>query len=153
MMSKLYLMMRCATEHGKSTWCKENLTDNDKYISRDEIRFNLIKEGEAYFSKEKEVFDTFINEINKNLKLGYNVYADATHLNPASRTKVINRLEERPEEINVIFKKISLETAWDRNENRTGLSYVPEEVIEKMYSGLLEVQDYEDIDHMYIIEN
>lgn len=80
------------------------------------------------------------------------MYADATHLNPASRAKVINKLKYRPDEINVIYKKVSLEMALERNNKRKGIAVVPDEVIKSMYAGFLEPQDYEDIDNVYIIE-
>ena len=80
------------------------------------------------------------------------MYADATHLNPASRAKVINKLKYRPDEINIIYKKVSLEVALERNNKRKGIAVVPDEVIKSMYAGFLEPQDYEDIDNVYIIE-
>lgn len=151
-MSKLFLMMGVPGS-GKTTWCKEHLKNTDKYISRDEIRFNLIKNKKEYFSREKEVFKIFIEEINKNLELGFDVYADATHLDPASREKVLVQLKIIPEEINVIYKKVGLETALKRNRNREGLAFVPEKVIINMFNKLLEPQEYENIDNTYIIED
>ena len=40
---------------GKSTWCKENIkSPMQKYVSRDEIRFSLLKEGEIIPKEENE---------------------------------------------------------------------------------------------------
>ena len=49
---------------GKSTWAKKRLMENGGiWISRDEVRFSMVKEDEDYFSKECEVFDKFIANI------------------------------------------------------------------------------------------
>ena len=54
-MPTLYIM--CGPSGcGKTTWAhnfiKEQHETNDiRYVSRDEIRFSLIKEGEEYFSR------------------------------------------------------------------------------------------------------
>ena len=53
-MKKLYVMCG-GPGSGKSTWIKKNLPTFKGYtkvVSRDEIRFSLVKEGEEYFSKE-----------------------------------------------------------------------------------------------------
>lgn len=73
-------------------------------------------------------------------------------MNPASRAKVINKLRYRPDEINVIYKKVPLEVALERNNKRKGIAVVPDEVIKSMYVGFLEPQNYEDIDNVYTIE-
>lgn len=53
---------------GKSTWVRERLTSNDEWISRDNVRFSIVREDEDYFSHEDDVFDTFINYINQTLE-------------------------------------------------------------------------------------
>ena len=62
MKNKLYVI--CGVPGtGKSTFCKNHLTmfgDNVKYVSRDDIRFSIVKENEEYFSHETEVFNKFI---------------------------------------------------------------------------------------------
>lgn len=44
---------------GKSTWAKANKKEKDIYVSRDEVRFSLLQDGDEYFSKEKEVLKEF----------------------------------------------------------------------------------------------
>lgn len=95
---------------GKTTWAKsQHLSCNDKcaYISRDEIRFRFTAEDEAYFSRETEVYDEFISEIQQAIdnKDIVNVLVDATHLNEKSRMKTINRLSFVPQDvaINAVF--------------------------------------------------
>ena len=53
---------------GKSTWIREHMTPHSEWISRDKVRFSIVKEDEEYFSHEDEVFDTFIAYINQTLE-------------------------------------------------------------------------------------
>ena len=50
-MGKLFILMG-APGSGKSTWVKNHMTLNDSYISRDDVRFSMVPEGDEYFSKE-----------------------------------------------------------------------------------------------------
>ena len=136
-MAILYIMMG-APGSGKSTFIKNYIDYKiERYVSRDEIRFSMVKEDEDYFSKENEVFKKFTSEINNALNLGINVYADATHLNTASRNKLINAIKEKPSSIEVIFINTSLNKCLEQNENRKGTrSYVPREVIKRMYLSI-----------------
>lgn len=140
-MSKLIMPMG-APGAGKTTWCKHYLkTHEAEYISRDDIRFSIVKENEEYFSKENEVFTKFVNIINSSLKAGKDVVADATHLNPRSRTKLFSHLNIDPTktEIIAVVMRTPLEVCLDRNENRKGTrSYVPPQVIKNMYSSFKE---------------
>lgn len=124
----------------------------DAYISRDEVRYSLLEEGDDYFDKEKEVFDTFIKKINSSLLLYNNVFADATHLNAASRGKTICRITSPVDEINVIYLKTPLEVCLKRNSKRQGRELVPEHVIKDMYSRIKLPEKEEGIDNIYIIE-
>ena len=64
------------------------------------------------------------------------VFADATHLNRASRAKLLNRLKNKPEQIWVCYVKVPLHIALQRNSKRTGRSLVPEESIIQMYDAI-----------------
>ena len=118
MKNKLYLMVGCPGS-GKSTYAKRYLT-NAVYISRDDIRFSLVKENEEYFSKEKEVFKVFVNKINNKLRDGCDVVADATHLNPSSRFKLLANLDlnKNKTEVIAIFIQTPLDVCLRQNENR-----------------------------------
>ena len=65
-MSKLILM--CGVPgSGKSTYLKVHepwFNESHVIVSRDEIRFSLLQEGEEYFSHEKEVWNIFVNKIS-----------------------------------------------------------------------------------------
>lgn len=129
-MSKLFLMCGFPGS-GKSTYLKNHCGDNDVIVSRDAIRFSMVAEDEEYFAKEKEVFAEFCKQISENLAVGYNVFADATHLNAASRKKVIDNVTGY-DMIGAIVIDTSLTEALKRNSNRTGREFVPPSVIRRM---------------------
>ena len=152
-MNKLYLTMG-QPGAGKSTYIKNHIKDNEVYISRDTIRFSMVKENEPYFSKEKEVFNEFIRQINEALNKGYTVFADATHLNKSSRTKVLREITAKRSETNVIWIQTDLETSLQQNEYRKGTrAYVPEENIKRMYYSIEEPVAEEGINKVYCIKN
>ena len=132
---------------GKSTWLKNN-AGNSIIISRDLIRFALVKEDEPYFSKEDEVFKTFIRSIQEAINSensSEDIYVDATHITKASRNKVLNALDlSNVKNITVLVVRPSLEEVLKRNEQRTGRAYVPRGVIRRMYYQFERPEDDED---------
>ena len=119
---------------GKSTWLRTHLGDGDAYVSRDEVRFSIISDDEDYFAHETETFDKFVREIENNLEKGKRVFADATHINWASRRKLIEHLHNRENiDIDVYYFTITLPLAIARNNQRQGRARVPEDVIRRMY--------------------
>ena len=134
-MSKLFIMIG-APGSGKTTWCKNNVPKNAVYISRDEIRFSIIKDKDSYFSKEKIVYDIFINKINEALDSGLDVYADQTSLNAGSRKKLIDALNKKPDEIIGIYFTTPLDIILQRNAQRTGRALVPEDVVINMFNSV-----------------
>ena len=120
---------------GKSTWARKNIPAAAKIISRDEIRFSLVSDTEEYFSHENEVWKEFISQIKFALETYDEVVADATHLNEASRTKLLRALgiSLKGVDVQAIFMSTSLVTALKRNETREGRAFVPREQIRRMY--------------------
>ena len=143
---------------GKSTFAKRIVGIYKKYekygvsieiVSRDEIRFSLIKPGDYYFSKEDEVFSTYIKNLKKSLNNNNVTIADATHLNFASRKKLLTPLVKDLKNVDIFLVKMetSLETALERNEKRKGTDrYVPRDVIKRMYFSMDEPQKEEGFD-------
>ena len=134
---------------GKSTWVKNRMAENTSstdpkwaYVSRDEVRFSMITEEDDYFSKEKQVFEEFVNRLCGNLNDAWtqNVIADATHLNEISRDKLINAIRRKrpnlPLHITMVYFDIPLEVCKFRNDKRKGRAHVPDEVMNKMYIQL-----------------
>ena len=66
---------------GKSTELKRRLNETGGvYISRDVVRFNLLKDNEDYFAKEDEVFNDFCELIQQAIDEEKPIiYIDATH--------------------------------------------------------------------------
>lgn len=152
---KLYILIGCPGL-GKSTWIKNHLHTFDgstSVISRDNIRFLLTPENEEYFSREKDVFKKYIEDIKDGLEYCDNTIADATHLNEASRSKLLRALGQslRNVEVNAIVIRGSLETALSQNENRIGTrAYVPQIVIRRMFNQFTMPTFEEGFDKIYV---
>ena len=138
--NKLYVM--CGVPgSGKSTAAKAYYTKHSsttKLVSRDDIRFSLLKDNESYFKYEKQVFNIFIKEIKSGLKNGYDVIADATHLNHHSRSKLLRSLGNSIKNIEIIAVVIKqpLEICLKQNKNRKGTKFfVPENALKDMYEN------------------
>ena len=141
-MIKQHIHLMCGIPgSGKSTWVAKYL-QNDKSIciSRDEVRKSFVGEDVSdnkYFSKEDAVFAEFAKQINDAISLGYeHIYIDATHISPASRSKILNQLyvNENSALILEVFTT-PVEECLRRNANRTGFAKVPDSAIEKMARG------------------
>lgn len=151
-MADLILMMGIPGS-GKSTLAKKICESKDIYISRDEIRFNLldINNTNEYFSMEKEVYQNFIDQINIALTKNYRyVYADATHLNRGSRRKLLNKIKSNPDHIYVIYVDVPIKIALQRNATRDGRAKVPEKSIWNMWNSIQFPQADEGIDTVFI---
>lgn len=126
---------------GKSTWIAQNkdfFEGTTNVVSRDKIRFALLDDNDDYFSREDDVWANFVRESKASLKLYENTILDATHISVGSRKKILNALKNNLKdiEINAFVFDVSLETALQRNSNRTGRAYVPESAIRRMKSQM-----------------
>ena len=134
---KLFVMCGPAGS-GKSSWIASHrhvFNRTETVVSRDVIRFSMLTNKDAYFSREKEVYKEFIREIKEALESSEVVFADATHLTQGSRTKLLRALGPalKDVEVNAIALKVPMELAIKQNNQRDGLQRVPEGVIESMY--------------------
>jgi predicted kinase len=132
---------------GKSTWAKQeyNKLTSQGYscivISRDEIRFSLLKDEEDYFAHEDEVFNEFIRRINESIELGFDcIIADATHVSRKARARVINRLLPNSS-TNLVFEIMDcrLSTCVKRNSVRVGRAKVPFSAIKNMSNNFTSI--------------
>lgn len=141
-MKKYLLLLSGIPGSGKSTWAREFLHRREPETailhSRDDIRFQMLKDDDDYFAYEDEVFKLWIRAIQNSLNDNYTKYilADATHLGDKSRSKTLNHLTigNNIEVVNVVFN-VPLHVCLQRNAQRTGRALVPEKVIRRMYQG------------------
>lgn len=118
---------------GKSYAAKQITEKFTKYVSRDEVRFSMLKEGQDYFSQERKVFSAFIGQIQALLNDGYNVIADATHLNRGSRAKLLNALDlDGVKVIAFDMFDVPFEVCVERNAQRSGRERVPDDAMKNM---------------------
>ena len=119
---------------GTSTWANSDERQDIAYVSRDNIRLSLLKDGEDYFSHEKEVFREFVRHIVEAMTNGYDCIADATHLNQFSRRKLTQAIDMYTTDYKIIYVvfNVDADTCVARNANRTGRANVPENVIRNM---------------------
>lgn len=144
---------------GKSYYAKK-AQPKVHYISRDEIRFNMVEEDEEYFSKEKAVFKLFSASIAKVLEKGQDVIADATHISKASRAKLIKAIDRYFSEYKIacIVFDTPFEVCCERNAGREGRARVPDEVMQRFRAGweLPEMEEdsrIEEIDTISYVED
>lgn len=125
---------------GKSTWIKNEVARLEEehktvgVISRDVVRFSMLNDNEDYFAHEDDVFEEFIRQINECMEVGIDiVFADATHISPGSRFKLLSCLNPDPN-THLVFEVMDtpLETCLKRNEKREGRAKVPENALKRM---------------------
>lgn len=151
--NKLYMMVGVPGS-GKSTWILNHQAKFKrpyKVVSRDQIRFSLVKEDEEYFSKEKEVFNKFVKEIKEGLDSDLDVYADATHINEASRSKLLRALGSSLKGVKVeaIVVKSSFDTIIKQNAQRTGREFVPLSALRRMNGSFTMPTEEEGFDRIW----
>ena len=126
---------------------------NCKVVSRDEIRFSLLGEGEAYFSHETDVCNIMWTQINEALAANKNTYVDQTSLNPESRTFLLKHITSHYDECNIIWFDIPREICLERNENRINTrAYVPRGVIRRMAIQMVPPSIEEGFDNIFIYD-
>ena len=96
----------------------------------------MLKPSDDYFAKEKQVFETFVFEVNTALNSGENVvvWADATHNKIQGRKDLLKNLDI-PKNTKLIVENFTtpLNTCLFRNNLREGRAKVPNEVIRRFH--------------------
>lgn len=157
MADKKLVIMCGPAGSGKTTWVREHAAPGTSaHISRDRIRFSMVKEDEYYFSREKEVYMEFIRQICRALayetKWVDEIYVDATHLTKKSREKLVMELDSFSTNYDIIAVAIkpSIEQCLAQNAQRQGREFVPEQVIKNMYASFEDPSD-DNIEYSKII--
>lgn len=153
MRKKLYIMVG-APGCGKTTYIRTHAAPgHSAHISRDAIRFAKLEEGENYFSREKEVYKAFVQQIT----MAFNdcpwideVWADATHLTKSSRKKLLSHLNTANIDVIPVIIMPELDICLGQNMLRTGRERVPDTIVEKMYNSY-EDPAYDKINYDNII--
>ena len=138
-MAKHTLYIMCGPAGcGKSTFlnnCATKISEGCAIVSRDEIRFNMLKDDMSYFAKEKEVFAKFTATIASELQYA-DVFADSTCINEASRKKLITAVKKLNKNFDVValyfYNDNILDRCLTQNARRSGRARVPDEVIINM---------------------
>ncbi len=149
-MATLYIMCGIPGS-GKSTFVQNHIT-GDVLVSRDAIRFDMVKEDEPYFSKENDVWEEFVYRINHYLEIGYNVFADATHINSGARRKLLKEIKTENVDFQAIYVDTPVSICLERNSKRQGRECVPDSAIKRMYSQFEEPSFEEGFSTIYTID-
>lgn len=107
-------------------------------VSRDLVRYEIVKESEEYFSHEKDVFEQYILQISNALKKNRVVIANATQANYGSRKKLLHAIDEKfGRDYNIVMYCIicDYETADRRNKQREGRAVVPEKAMMETFNN------------------
>lgn len=123
---------------GKSTYVKSRIANYGGIcISRDEVRFEMLNDGDDYFAHEDDVFKEWIRQCQEVIDGNeYNdIYIDATHISDRSRAKTISHLKIDWNNVMLICVRfvVPIDLAKYRNSLREGRAKVPNSVIENMY--------------------
>lgn len=122
---------------GKTTWVKNQMADMTypaAHISRDEIRFSMLKEDEDYFAHEDEVIKEFYRKAQEAIDgEPLAIFIDATHLSEKARNVTLDNLNLENCELFAVSFNVPVDICLTQNEGRTGRAKVPRSVIRRMY--------------------
>lgn len=151
-MANLFLM--CGVPGcGKSTFLNKVRHTTAVVVSRDEIRFSIVKPDEEYFSHENETLEIFWNKINEALAANKDVFVDQTSLTPRSRKWLLEHVTGY-DFSHVIWIDEDLETCLKRNKMRHGTrAFVPEQTIQRMSKQFVKPSCKEGFNYIFRYNN
>lgn len=163
---KVPVIMMCGIAgSGKDTAIKELIANHPEYnfsvISRDKIRFSLLKDDEDYFAHEDEVLRVFISTIKKEISRIKSLPAEeasknvviinSTNLTATGRKKLLNKIHMPCKYIAYVIK-VPTSVAIEQNANRTGRERVPTKTIFEMSKRFKLPSTEEGFEEIYIKE-
>lgn len=153
-MKNTLIVMMAAPGVGKSFLAKQFAEDHEDTIivSRDAIRFAMLKPEDDYFKYEKQVTKKFYEAVSEALKVHKYVIADATHVTEGSRRKFFRNVKI-PKDTRIVgfWIETPVQIAIKQNNQRTGRARVPEDVIRSMYKKKVSPREYEPFDEVFFI--
>ena len=119
---------------GKSTWIEENKKETDVVICPDEIRKEIF--GHQFYRPAEGFVWAFAKSMVRILfKQNKDVIIDATNLTEASRKVWYDIASEYDIDVRVIWITTSIEECKKRSKLSREGDVVPDDVLDKMYSG------------------
>lgn len=136
-MNEKMLWVMCGVPGSGKSWVAKHVLMRGlgwRYISRDEVRFEIVKDDEEYFSHETKVYNEFIHRIKTALNEEgvFNVIVDATHINWASRRKLLKALGLEGDGVICVVVQNEMDEIIENNESRSGRAVVPRSVVRRM---------------------
>ena len=141
----IYMMVGLPAS-GKSTLAKKLSNGNPDYayVSRDEIRYKMTGSYRVKLQKEDKVRREFCKEVYSKILEGYSIiFADATHVTPASRMSFYNdlmffvRQDKKINESDIDIIPLVLDVPWEvcyqRNAQRPAEVCVPDKDMINFY--------------------
>lgn len=125
---------------GKTTYAREHLCLYNEYVSREEIRSQLLGSDDDYFSQENVVWGEFVRQIAAHLNRGQNTVADCANLTPKIRKRLLSALSilvNVPFTIHYYAWCVPLDVCLTRNAMRKGRALMSQAQVKKMFQMYL----------------